>query len=276
MATKKQTAANQANAQKSTGAKTPEGKAVVATNAVRHGLLASRLFLTGEDPAEFAALQDDLRAALRPAGMLELALVEKIAVALWKQRRLVTAETAALELGRRMEQSGVRQAMSRALDDNLFNAADWEPPDQDTIDRQKWRKKVVAEFEAVDDLVLESNDLVALAKEAPLLSDHFNEEAEQEDMTAEAYLGYQDNGLVGWAYELRDWCEKELAKEARRPLIQSVTKLVQAEKSAPITNQLMMRYQVALDGELYRAMDSLRKQQEWRIKAGIEGEAVEA
>lgn len=31
-----------------------------------------------------------------------------------------------------------------------------------------------------------------------------------------------------------------------------------------------MRYQVALDGELYRAMDALRKQQAFRRKLGIE------
>ncbi len=41
MSTKAQTKANQKNAQKSTGPKTVEGKAVVSQNAVKHGLFAA-------------------------------------------------------------------------------------------------------------------------------------------------------------------------------------------------------------------------------------------
>ena len=36
---------------------------------------------------------------------------------------------------------------------------------------------------------------------------------------------------------------------------------------------LMNRYQGAIDNELYRAMDALRKQQDWRQKNGIDLEA---
>ena len=45
---------------------TPEGKAVSAANATKHGFLSARLFLRDESPDEFTALQDDLRKALRP------------------------------------------------------------------------------------------------------------------------------------------------------------------------------------------------------------------
>jgi len=54
MTTKKQAAANKENAKNSTGPKTPEGKAVVAMNAISHGILSRRLFLGGENPVEFA------------------------------------------------------------------------------------------------------------------------------------------------------------------------------------------------------------------------------
>jgi len=48
MASKKKIAANRRNAKKSTGPKTPEGKAVSAQNATRHGLLSRRAVLPDE------------------------------------------------------------------------------------------------------------------------------------------------------------------------------------------------------------------------------------
>ena len=53
MATRAQIKANRNNAKKSTGPRTEEGKAVVAKNALKHGLLARDTVLPGEDPANF-------------------------------------------------------------------------------------------------------------------------------------------------------------------------------------------------------------------------------
>ena len=41
--------ANRRNALKSTGPNTPEGKAAVRLNALRHGLLTQQILLPGED-----------------------------------------------------------------------------------------------------------------------------------------------------------------------------------------------------------------------------------
>ena len=53
MATDAQIQANRENAKKSTGPRTPEGKARVSKNALKHGLLAQDSVIPGEDPAEF-------------------------------------------------------------------------------------------------------------------------------------------------------------------------------------------------------------------------------
>ena len=45
MTSQRQKAANQANARRSTGPQTPEGKAVTRLNALRHGLLARDVVL---------------------------------------------------------------------------------------------------------------------------------------------------------------------------------------------------------------------------------------
>jgi hypothetical protein len=56
MTTEKQNEANRINAQKSTGPRTDEGKQRSSQNALKHGLLAKRSVIPGEDPAEFDAL----------------------------------------------------------------------------------------------------------------------------------------------------------------------------------------------------------------------------
>ena len=58
--------ANQENAQKSTGPRSDEGKARVARNALKHGLLAKDLLQSAdgpEDHAEFDAILADLSAS---------------------------------------------------------------------------------------------------------------------------------------------------------------------------------------------------------------------
>ena len=86
----KQLQANRENARKG-GVKTPEGKAIVKYNALKHGLLAKEVVITVgegvENPEEFNALLEDLKTQLKPEGLLEEMLAEKIAVAYWRLRR---------------------------------------------------------------------------------------------------------------------------------------------------------------------------------------------
>ena len=89
-------AANRANAQRSTGPRTPEGKFASSRNATRHGLLAQQPLLDGEDPAEFEALRERLVEEFGPASAAEEFLVDDIAGLLWRLRRLAKVEVALL------------------------------------------------------------------------------------------------------------------------------------------------------------------------------------
>src|SRR5262249_36122787 len=97
MPTAKQQAANRQNAQKSTGPKTSEGKAVVALNAMQHGLLSRHVCLPDEDEAELVKLGKRLRAHLYPVGELEVLLVDRIVTAAWRLRRALAIETSVFE-----------------------------------------------------------------------------------------------------------------------------------------------------------------------------------
>lgn len=270
MTTEKQAAANKANAQQSTGAKTEAGKAIVSGNAIKHGILSRRLILAGENPDDYSQLLDGLIEALKPAGTYELVLVEKMAAAIWRQMRLTNAERASIELSRRLDvyqnRKDIEQALGHTYDDKSVTKADVQPMAAEDFERLEWGKAVIAEYSAIDDAVLDAGNLVAMGKAAPLMFEQLKSEADDEGETLPAYLESTEQSLREWASELWQWCKSEQAKYERRELIKSVAELVQVKTSAPINNEQLARYQAALDGELYKAADALRKQQEWRLK----------
>jgi hypothetical protein len=92
MTSDKQARANRQNALKSTGPKTPEGKAAVRMNALKHGLLSQEILLPGEDEEALRGLGERLRDELQPVGELENLLVDRIITSYWRLRRLGRVE----------------------------------------------------------------------------------------------------------------------------------------------------------------------------------------
>lgn len=84
-------AANRANARRSTGPKSEEGKRASRLNALRHELTAAAL-MPHEDPAEFAEFADQMRADLRPRGPLQELLAGRAITLAWKLLRAPAAE----------------------------------------------------------------------------------------------------------------------------------------------------------------------------------------
>ncbi len=93
MSTPEQRVANQANAQLSTGPKTPAGKAHAARNAVQHGLRGHFQLIVGEDLSEYQSFHDQLHLQLAPTGALEDVLSERVIAACWRLRRIGRMET---------------------------------------------------------------------------------------------------------------------------------------------------------------------------------------
>jgi len=100
MTTEKQIEANKKNALLSTGALTDKGKAIIAQNAVKHGIFARDLIITSgygkENEEEYRQLYHNLIENLSPQGQMEYLLVEKIAVDFWRLRRVLRFETGSI------------------------------------------------------------------------------------------------------------------------------------------------------------------------------------
>ena len=88
MATPNQIRANRANALRSTGPKTPEGKKVCAQNSLRHGMVSQTVVLEGESQDRFIDLLASLTLQLKPRNDAESAIIETMAIARWKQMRI--------------------------------------------------------------------------------------------------------------------------------------------------------------------------------------------
>jgi len=94
MLTDRKIEANRQNAQHSTGPSTPEGRAAVRLNGLKHGLCAETIVVPGEDPAQFQALLEDYRAEYQPTTPSAEFLVRQVAMADWRLLRLHRIEAA--------------------------------------------------------------------------------------------------------------------------------------------------------------------------------------
>lgn len=125
--TDKQLAANRKNARKSTGPRTPRGKARSRWNALKHGVLATALIPPSLEPFEMPHTLECLLTALRehfsPLGPVEGMLVELVAACYWRLARLYCAEggaaarAARLAELRRSRHAAEVAAVERAIDE---------------------------------------------------------------------------------------------------------------------------------------------------------------
>ena len=99
MSSEKQIAANRANARRSTGPNTNDGKSRSRMNAWKHGLRAEKVVIAGEDAEDLQAIQRALWEEHQPEPGMESLLVERLAHYAWRMRRAVVFEAALLGEG---------------------------------------------------------------------------------------------------------------------------------------------------------------------------------
>ena len=91
-----QMTANRQNAQRSTGPKTPEGKARSRENAIKHGLTGAGVALPTEDREEVAGRFVAIQEEMSPSTVVGMHLAHRIALMTVRCQRAARQETAAL------------------------------------------------------------------------------------------------------------------------------------------------------------------------------------
>ena len=108
MASLKQIEANRTNALRSTGPRTPEGKAVAARNAIRTGLYAAKeIVIPCEDSQEFRTLTTEYYDRFDPSTPEQRCLVDDLVSLEWQLRRFRRIEGELLSLTAINEQERV-------------------------------------------------------------------------------------------------------------------------------------------------------------------------
>jgi hypothetical protein len=92
MATEAQIRANRANAFRSTGPRSVEGKAASRFNALKHGLDAVSVVLPGENPADYEFMAATYDEEFQPQTTAERFLVDTLIQANWQKQRLLRIE----------------------------------------------------------------------------------------------------------------------------------------------------------------------------------------
>jgi len=113
----KKLAANRANGKKSKGPISVVGRRNSSRNGTRHGILADVVLLKGESRERFLALLNSFIAEFQPATPTEDTLVQKIAVAHWRQLRIWAMESAGTnhEMHLQSESMTTETAATRAV-----------------------------------------------------------------------------------------------------------------------------------------------------------------
>ena len=113
MISERQQDANRRNAAKSHGPITPEGRAAVRHNALKHGFTAAEIILpTVEEQIDFQQFRLAFEQEYKPVGPTEEVLIEDMVTARWRLNRIRKMEPGFFALRREILQESIKEDFS--------------------------------------------------------------------------------------------------------------------------------------------------------------------
>ena len=266
-----QVKANKKNARKSTGPKTPAGKARSSKNALTHGIYAGIPLLPGENDEQLSQLADDIAAALRPTDAIEVTIVERIIVGSIRQIRLREAEAAKLRismsdhmLGQRIDEFFRHPLAMRTRAENIS---------EESEQAYFYFQAVIDEHENFI-IKYQPESLLSIQENAPHIYEFIPAKVKEFGISWDKFAN--SNDYISRAV-------KEIVESAKSFITNNshFHKAYQFKADIKIASRipqgddmaLFSKYQVQLDTDIYRAMEALRKYRESKAKI-IEAEII--
>src|SRR5829696_51862 len=255
--------ANRANALKSTGPKTVEGKAASKMNAVKHGILSAEALVSGENQQEFTALHEWFQEDLQPVGPLEVMLVGQVVTTHWRLRRVLAAESGEIKREADLQQASARSnSLPSTIEDTSEGCRLLQTLLSDTL------LAVERDGELTLGAVFRFSGLSGeqpnpIKRELNAL--HFRQRDEQtRDAVQEAGRERRKQAAVTFINDhLRRLAVREVERQKKEEGASQLPQITGILPGADAMNRFI-RYESMLNRQLFRAMKELRTLQEKR------------
>ncbi len=271
-ASKAQIKANRENAKRSTGPTTVEGKLKVSQNAITHGIFANKPLLPHENEQEFAALTQDITAVFPPVDAIAATLVERIIMTAWRQKRLRAAEAAKLQISMMPEilVEEVSDLLKLTYPKRL--SANHISEEQENA-FQYWRA-VAEEFESINIPAVPGN-LAQISVETPHVFKELKQKGLKSALSYDVFMK-SPTEIIKTLEEIKKDATDKIAVHTINHTGYKIAQKLNQSKLIPDADKLsfLVKYQVQLDTDLYRAIDAYKEHIAWR-KENIEIEVNE-
>lgn len=262
MTTTKQAQTNRRNAKKSTGPKTAGGKLISSKNAVTYGIFSTSPLLPFEDVDEFEALKNDIATVFPPVDVVAASLVERIVLAILRQKRLRIAEAARAQLATAPEvlaieiNSILRIPFTKALSTDSISK-------EQEVTYSYWHE-ILEQFKLVD-IATAPIHLDQVSAKAPKVYAQLKQIANKSTIEFDIFME-TPHEIIKALERIKNHAQTFVENNTLAHRGFQIAEELRVAKLIPdgINLALLSKYQVQLDTDLYRAIDAYKTHMAWR------------
>ena len=256
--------ANRQNAKRSTGPISIQGKLKVSQNAITHGIFAASPLLPNENAEEFKNLCQGIAEVYPAVDAIAAGLVERIILAIWRQKRLRLAEAAKLQIS--MTPEIMAEEISDALRLPYHKRLNAENISEDQEYAYDYWTKVLVEFESINIQATPKN-LAQVSIQAPKIFSQLKKDALASVSNYDIFMKSPDK-IIASMENTKKYAEDFVANNEIKHTAYNIAKQMKLAKLIPEGQSVdfLSKYQVQLDTDLYRAIDAYKKHIAWRAE----------
>lgn len=261
---KAQIKANRQNAKRSTGPTSIQGKLKVSQNAITHGIFAASPLLPNENAEEFKNLSQGIAEIYPPVDAIAAGLVERIILAIWRQKRLRIAEAAKLEI------SMTPEIMAEEINDLLklphHRRVDAQSISEEQEETYDYWKAVLVEFENMNIQAAPQNT-AQVSIQAPKVYAQLKRDALNSVSTYPVFMKSPDK-IIASLEKTKKYAEDFVANNEIKHTAYTIAQQMKLAKLIPDGKNVdfLSKYQVQLDTDFYRAVEAYKKHLAWRAE----------
>jgi len=256
--------ANRQNAKRSTGPISIQGKLKVSQNAITHGIFAASPLLPNENAEEFKNLCQGIADVYPAVDAIAAGLVERIILAIWRQKRLRIAEAAKLQIS--MTPEIMAEEISDALRLPYHKRLNAENISEDQEHAYDYWTKVLVEFESINIQATPKN-LAQVSIQAPKIFSQLKKDALASVINYDIFMKSPDK-IIASMESTKKYAEDFVANNEIKHTAYNIAEQMKLAKLIPDSKSVdfLSKYQVQLDTDLYRAIDAYKKHIAWRAE----------